>query len=360
LTALSQLVGWVLAGFYSLVPNFAVAIILLGLTFMLLVVPLTLKSTRSMLAMQRLQPKMKQLQQQHKDDRLALNQALTQLYKEEGVSPFGSCLPTLLPLPLFYVLYRVIQGLGNAKCTGKGADEVCRPDPLYISHKTRMYQALVSSPKETASQIQALGKHGAEIHAFGMNFATSAWEAVSKHLGAGEVFGTLLLLLVMIAANYYQQIQITNLNPMVRQSQQANPQMQIMRIFPVIFGLICVRLPAGLVLYYSVSAIFRVCQQWLMYRYDPKVKALVAKDDRDLEVLEAKLEETERSQPKAPPPAKQQSAGRPPAKSGQLRRPTQPARTPLSGNGQVRQPARYPTSTGSGGQRNRNRRRRGR
>jgi YidC/Oxa1 family membrane protein insertase len=358
LTALSQLVGWVLAGFYSLVPNFAVAIILLGLTFMLLVVPLTLKSTRSMLAMQRLQPKMKQLQQQHKDDRLALNQALTQLYKEEGVSPFGSCLPTLLPLPLFYVLYRVIQGLGNAKCTGKGASELCRPDPLYISHKTRMYQALISSPTENAAQIQALGKHGAEIHAFGMNFATSAWEAISKHLGAGEIFGTLLLLLVMIAANYYQQIQITNLNPMVRQSQQANPQMQIMRIFPVIFGLICVRLPAGLVLYYSVSAIFRVGQQWLMYRYDPKVKALVAKDDRDLEVLEAQLEEGERKQPRGLQTPKAQTVARPTARPQQLRRPTQPARTPPSGNGQVKQPARY--ANGGGGQRNRNRRRRGR
>ena len=113
MTALSQLVAWVLAGFYALIPNYGVAIFLLGLTFMILVVPLTLKSTRSMLAMQKLQPKMKQLQQQHKNDRVALNQALTELYKEEGVSPFGSCIPTLLPLPLFYVLYRVITGLSS-------------------------------------------------------------------------------------------------------------------------------------------------------------------------------------------------------------------------------------------------------
>ena len=113
MTSLEKLVAWVLAGFYSVVPNYAAAIVLLGLSFMVLVVPLTLKSTRSMLAMQKLQPKMKQLQQQHKNDRLALNQALTELYKKEGVSPFGSCLPAILPLPLFYVLYRVIVGLGG-------------------------------------------------------------------------------------------------------------------------------------------------------------------------------------------------------------------------------------------------------
>jgi YidC/Oxa1 family membrane protein insertase len=56
-TGLSQLVAWVLAAFYSIIPNYGVAIILLGLAFMALIVPLTLKSTRSMLAMQKLQPK---------------------------------------------------------------------------------------------------------------------------------------------------------------------------------------------------------------------------------------------------------------------------------------------------------------
>jgi hypothetical protein len=95
-----------------------------------------------------------------------------------------------------------------------------------------------------------------------------------------------------------------------------------------------------------------------MYRYDPKVKALVAKDDRDLEVLEAQLEEGERKQPRGLQTPKAQTVARPTARPQQLRRPTQPARTPPSGNGQVKQPARY--ANGGGGQRNRNRRRRGR
>ena len=103
---------------------------------------------------------------------------------------------------------------------------------------------------------------------------------MTKGLGFAEIFGSLLLLLIMIGANYYQQVQITNLNPMVRQNQQMNSQMQLMRFFPILFGLICIRLPSGLVLYYAVSALFRVGQQWMMYHYDPKVIALVAKDDR--------------------------------------------------------------------------------
>ncbi|MGA3219836.1 MAG: YidC/Oxa1 family membrane protein insertase, partial [Acidimicrobiales bacterium] len=102
--------------------------------------------------------------------------------------------------------------------------------------------------------------------------------------------------------NYYQQVQITNLNPMVRQNQQMNSQMQLMRFFPLLFGVICIRLPSGLILYYAVSALFRVGQQWMMYRYDPKVKALVARDDRDIDVVEAHLEEIEQKAPRQAPP----------------------------------------------------------
>jgi YidC/Oxa1 family membrane protein insertase len=383
-TALSQLVAWVLAGFYALIPNYGIAIILLGLTFMILVVPLTLKSTRSMLAMQKLQPKMKQLQQQHKNDRVALNQALTELYKEEGVSPFGSCIPTLLPLPLFYVLYRVITGLsakGPSGCKG----DACHAMPLYVNPGTAMYKALVAS---------ATPGEGAQMHAFGINLSQSAWTALTKGLGFAEIFGSLLLLLIMIGANYYQQVQITNLNPMVRQNQQMNSQMQIMRFFPVVFGLICIRLPSGLVIYYAVSALFRVGQQWMMYHYDPKVIALVAKDDRDIEVMEARLEEGDRRKPKPSQPKAQlpkaQPAGppqeKPPsngpsngpapgpstAKPPQAKMPQAKAQpkalppsqdgAPVDGktNGQV--PSRNPNTQSSqgSGQRNRNRRRKGR
>jgi YidC/Oxa1 family membrane protein insertase len=344
-TTLSKLVAWILAAFYSVIPNYAVAIILLGLTFMVLVVPLTLKSTRSMLAMQKLQPKMKQLQQQHKNDRIALNQALTELYKQEGVSPFGSCLPAVLPLPLFYVLYRVINGLGARKKVGS----TYQAEPLYLNHGTKMYKALVHSAPPGL---------GAQIHALGLNLATSAWSAITKTHGAGEVFGSLLLLFIMIGANYYQQVQITNLNPMVRQNQQANPQMQMMRFFPILFGFICIRLPSGLVLYYAVSALFRVGQQWMMYRYDPKVKALVARDDRDIDVVEARLEELEKKPSKqaTTKPALPKPALPKPATAG----PRELNGRDGAGNGKVNGQQLGRSSATAANQRARNRRRKGR
>lgn len=344
MSSLSRLVGWVLAGFYSLVPNYAIAIILLGLTYMAFVVPFTLKSTRSMLAMQKLQPKMKQLQQQHKDDRIALNQALTELYKKEGVNPFGACIPTLLPMPLLYILYSVIRGLGDKTCLHKTTD--CHATPLYISTGTKMYKALIHSASPGL---------GAQMRSFGIDLANNAWADLHSNVGIWASFGALLLLLIMIGANYYQQVQIMSLNPMVRQNQQMNSQMRMMRFFPILFGVLCIRFASGLVLYYAVSGLFRVGQTWAMYHYDPKVKALVAQDDRDLQVELEHLNEFEGKSPKALP--------KPPPKAVPKRPPKAlpPARdiAPSNGKPNGQRPIRNP-NTQAASQRNRNRRRKGR
>lgn len=292
MTWLSEMVAWVMAAFYSVVHNYAFSIVAIGVTFMVLIIPFNLKSTRSMLAMQKLQPKMKQLQQQHKNDKLALQQAVSELYKQEGVNPLGGCIPTLIPLPLLYVLYHVITGMSHVK---KVAGGYLR-DPLYLNTGTRMWHDLMAGASPTAkfpTTVQAAAK----IHALGLNLSISALKAIDDHLGFGAIFGALFLVLLNVGANYYQQVQISNLNPMIRQNQQMAPQMKMMRYLPIFLGVIWINLGSGLVLYYTVSALFRVTQQWMMYHYDPKVKELVAKDDHDIDVLDAKLQELEHRPP---------------------------------------------------------------
>ena len=77
-----ELIAQVLAFFYSLVPSYGVAIVLLTLAVMIVVTPLTLKSTRSMLQMQRLQPELKAIQTRYKDDRQKMNEELMAFYQE--------------------------------------------------------------------------------------------------------------------------------------------------------------------------------------------------------------------------------------------------------------------------------------
>jgi membrane protein insertase Oxa1/YidC/SpoIIIJ len=203
------------------------------------------------------------------------------------------------------------------------------------------------------------------MHSFGINLANNAWADLHSNVGIGATFGALLLLLIMTGANYYQQVQIMSLNPMVRQNQQMNSQMRMMRFFPIIFGVLCIRFASGLVLYYAVSGLFRVGQTWAMYHYDPKVKALVARDDRDLEVMEEHLEEVENKtrKPLPKPPAKPAPKSPPKAlPPGRAVAPTNGAPTngaPTNGAPNGQKPIRNP-NTQAASQRNRNRRRRGR
>src|SRR5947209_10800404 len=110
--------GWVLAKLYDFIPNYAVAIILLTVAVRLVLYPLTVKQTKSMQAMQRLQPEIKRLQQKYKGDKQKLNEEMMKFYKENQVNPLAGCLPLLLQMPLFIVLYRLIHDLTTTVIAG--------------------------------------------------------------------------------------------------------------------------------------------------------------------------------------------------------------------------------------------------
>src|SRR3546814_15020587 len=84
---------------------------MLTLIVMVVTTPFTLKGTRSMIQMQRLQPEMRRLQLKYKDDRQKLNEELMAFYKENQLNPLGGCLPMLLQAPIFMILYNVVRGL---------------------------------------------------------------------------------------------------------------------------------------------------------------------------------------------------------------------------------------------------------
>ena len=164
-------IAWLLNFFYELVPNYAIAIGLLTLTVMLVTTPITLKGTRSMLQLQALQPEMRRIQQKYRDDPQKRNEETMRFYKENNVNPLGGCLPTLLQLPIFFILFQVLQGL-----TKTGEDGTF--DPKYLDHSSELYKALDGST---------------EMLAFGIDLSESASEAL------GQGFGTALPYLLLIA-----------------------------------------------------------------------------------------------------------------------------------------------------------------
>jgi YidC/Oxa1 family membrane protein insertase len=94
--------------FYGFTHNYGVAIILLTVLIKILFWPLTHKSYVSMQAMKKLQPKMTQIREKYKDDKEKMNQEIMQLYRTHKVNPLGGCLPMLLQIPVFFALYRVL------------------------------------------------------------------------------------------------------------------------------------------------------------------------------------------------------------------------------------------------------------
>src|SRR5258706_12836475 len=113
-----QVLAWLVSICYQLLPNYGVAIALMTIIVMVVLTPLTWKSTRSMLEMQRLQPEIKKLQTKHKDDRQKLNEEMMAFYKEHKINPVGGCAPMLLQMPVFFIMYRVIRGLAHTAIVG--------------------------------------------------------------------------------------------------------------------------------------------------------------------------------------------------------------------------------------------------
>src|SRR5437016_1484800 len=253
---LYQAIASLLAYCYALIPNYAVAIGMLTLIVMVVLSPLTLKSTRSMLAMQRLQPEMKKMQAKYKGDRQKLNEEMMKFYKENKINPLGGCLPLILQLPVFFILYSVIRGLttvnahgfvaGSPPTFGTGA-------PKYISTNTQLYHDLHHA--------------GGQMVSFGVDLSKSA---TSVH---GSFFTALPFYLIIIVAIGLQYLQLRQLSARNPAAAAANPQMQrIQKFMPLFFSVIYIGIPAGVNIYFIVSSLARIGQQELMFRYDPKVK----------------------------------------------------------------------------------------
>ena len=286
MNALFELLAGMLAFFYDLIPNYGAAIVLLTVAVMLALAPITLKGTRSMLALQRLQPEVKKLQEEHKHDRQAANEALMAFYKEHKINPLSGCLPMIVQFPVLIVMFNVISGL-----THKGG-------PKYLSHDSTLYQALVKSK-------------GA-METFGVDLARKASQ------GGAEALPLYVLVALVVVSGYWQ---VKQMQARSTAAQQANPQMQmITKIMPLFSGLISLSLPGGVVLYFLVSNLFRIAQQSLMYRFDPALAATVKREITEIETKTIERERAHRDErrgggrsttpPAKPGPANRSNGGR--------------------------------------------------
>ncbi len=262
---LIDFIARILAFFYELpvVGNsYGIAIMLLTFAVMVLLMPLTLRATRSMIKMQELQPEMKRIQEQYKGgDREAMNAEMMKFYSENGINPVGGCLPMVAQTPVFIVLFQVLRGLtrrfedlpfftvAEKLRVARGLDPIDGTtfDPQFLERDSALYEDLAGSSTMKFGPLD-LSARAVDV------VQSSPFEAIPY----------LLLVAFIIGASYYQQKQVmarrkpdstANQSPMMQQQQM------LMRFLPLVTGISSFFFPAGLPLYWGTSSVFRIGQQ---------------------------------------------------------------------------------------------------
>lgn len=113
LAPIEKLLFDVLQLLFGVVHDYGFAIILLTVAIRVLLLPLTIKQTKSMYELQRIQPKIKELQEKYKNNQEKLQEETLKFYQENKVNPFGGCLPMLLQMPIFFALFRMLGTAGE-------------------------------------------------------------------------------------------------------------------------------------------------------------------------------------------------------------------------------------------------------
>jgi YidC/Oxa1 family membrane protein insertase len=203
---------WFMNFIYRYIPNYGVAIILLTLVSRGIFWPLAKKSYKSMGEMRRLQPLMQEIREKYKDDKTRMNQEMMGLYRTYKVNPMGGCLPMLIQLPVFFALYRMLYSaieLRHAPFFG-WINDLSAPDRLFH---------------------------------FGFSIPLMQ-----------PPYGIPVLTLVMGATMLIQQ----KMSPQAGDPAQA----KMMMLMPLIFTFIFINFSSGLVLYWLVSNLFSIAQQY--------------------------------------------------------------------------------------------------
>ena len=110
---LNSLLLTLIKAMHGFINNYALTIILFTIVIKLVVMPLNLKSRRSTMRMSSVQPKMAELQEKYKDDQEKLNQKMQELYRKEGVSPMGGCLPMIISMVILFAMFYALRTFAN-------------------------------------------------------------------------------------------------------------------------------------------------------------------------------------------------------------------------------------------------------
>lgn len=245
LTWLETAVSWILVTFHAALSpvigaangwSWVLAIVGLVIVIRIMLIPLFVKQIKAQRNMQLIQPRMKEIQKKFAGDRERQSQEMMKLYRETGTNPLASCLPILLQAPIFFALFRVLQGIAMSEGVGALTPELTR---------------------------QA---HDAAI--FGVPIYGTFMDAGETPAPVGTRVLAVVLIIAMSLTTFITQRQLIVKNtaadnPMVKQ------QKILMYVFPVFFAVGGFNFPIGVLIYWTTTNLWSMGQQFWVIRNNP-------------------------------------------------------------------------------------------
>ena len=207
---------WLMNFLYRFIPNYGVAIIILTILTKVVLWPLGSKSYKSMSEMKKIQPLMKEIREKYKNDKKKMNEEVMGLYRTYKINPLGGCLPMVVQIPVFFALYRMLY---------QSIELRHAPFFLWIND--------LSAPDRL----------------FHFSFKVPFMQ---------PPYGIPVLTVIMGVTMLLQQ----KMSPPMGDPAQA----KMMMLMPLIFTVIFVNFPAGLVLYWLVNNILSIAQQYYIQK----------------------------------------------------------------------------------------------
>ncbi|UYQ63284.1 membrane protein insertase YidC [Streptomyces peucetius] len=245
-------VSWIIVQFHSLYgaifgPDtgwaWGLSIVSLVVLIRICLIPLFVKQIKSTRNMQALQPKMKAIQERYKNDRQRQSEEMMKLYKETGTNPLSSCLPILAQSPFFFALYHVLSKIASG-------------DEIGVLNEN-----LVNSAREA--------------HIFGAPIAAKFMDDPAKvealYASLTDVrIVTAIMIVLMSASQFYTQRQLMQKNvDLTVKTPYMQQQKMLMYIFPVIFAVMGINFPVGVLVYWLTTNVWTMGQQMYVINQNP-------------------------------------------------------------------------------------------
>ena len=252
LEPLYDAVTFIMVAFHTLFKNvgmnpaggaaWTLSIVGLVIVIRIILIPLFVKQINAQRGLQLLQPDMKKLQDKYKgktdpESRQKQQQEMMQLYKDHGTNPLASCLPIVLQAPIFFTLFRVLNGIG-------------------------------SNPPQSHGFLKGkLLEQAASAQIFGVNIS-------DKFIGAPNLSTQVLtaILIVLMSATTFttqKQLMSKNMPASAMNNQYAQQQKILLYVFPLVFAVSGVNFPIGVLLYWLTTNVWSMGQQFYVIRRNP-------------------------------------------------------------------------------------------